>query len=170
MGNCRGKWHLGGAHMYVLNTYNLSFKYLQVSVSEVKNRFILRSAWYHATYGSSLKSIEVVAKGRSHHFLTLSCIPGTDLGSFHLVLLIPLYDGLYFPCFTADTAKAQRSKVIHLRSHSWSVMETDFESQQFACKTYAVIHQAVILCELEGKWINVIVPQKTTEKISNINL
>lgn len=30
-------------------------------------------------------------------------------------------------------------------------METDFESQQFACKIYAVIHQAVILCELEEK-------------------
>ena len=34
--------------------HNLSFKYPNVSVSEV-NIFILESAWYHATSSSSLK-------------------------------------------------------------------------------------------------------------------
>lgn len=52
------KWHLRGkVHVYTWEKvkYNLSFKYLSVSVSKVKNIFILESAWYHAMWSGSLK-------------------------------------------------------------------------------------------------------------------
>lgn len=49
-------------------------------------------------------------------------------------------------------------------------MGAGFELPQFACKTYIFIHQAIILCELVGKWIDAIVFKKLTKKISNMNL
>lgn len=40
----------------------------------------------------------------------------------------------------------------------------------FAYTAYTIFHQAVILGELVGKWVNAIGPQNTTEKSSHINL
>ena len=147
-----------GHNWATFTSLSLSFS----SVSEVKNTFILGlpGTMPHVV---ALKKIitEVLAKGKWPSLTEPLLCSGNWAECFSLSSHNnPVRWRLLFPCFTVDAIKAQRSKMIHLRSHNWYI----FETQRFACKAYIVIHQAVVLCELVGKWINAIISKRQPRK------